>query len=208
MKQLLFDFDGVIVDSFKISVDTAQHFEPTLTAETYRRMFDGNVYTNFVNRQLSPEEKAKFVRDWFAVYAPKLSTRQPVAGMPEVIKTLAQTHALTIISSGSTEGIKRFLLEHALDSYIQDVLGVEVNPSKTEKIQSVLDANDAPATDALFVTDTLGDIREAARIPVASIGVTWGFHAPEDLRKGNPLHIVKTTEELLETIERHFGEQS
>ena len=54
--------------------------------------------------------------------------------------------------------------------------------------------------DCIFVTDTLGDIKEAIKCNVQSIAVTWGFQPKERLLKGNPYAIVETPEELFAAI--------
>ena len=56
------------------------------------------------------------------------------------------------------------------------------------------------AKDCLFITDTLGDLKEAAEVNIKTVAVTWGFHSLKTLEKGNPWVIVNTSQELLATI--------
>ena len=60
----------------------------------------------------------------------------------------------------------------------------------------------------IFITDTLGDIREAAQVAIPAIGVTWGFHPRARLEKGNPLVIVDTPKELYEKVSEFFSFQN
>lgn len=55
--------------------------------------------------------------------------------------------------------------------------------------------------DAVFITDTLGDIREARECDIDSIAVTWGFHERKTLEKGNPIVIVSDPRELFVEID-------
>lgn len=54
--------------------------------------------------------------------------------------------------------------------------------------------------ESLFITDTLGDMREAANAGLKSIGVSWGFQRRETLLKGDPHAIVDTPEELFSVL--------
>ena len=42
-KIIIFDFDGVIVDSFAVAFETNKLARPTLTRERYRSKFNGNI---------------------------------------------------------------------------------------------------------------------------------------------------------------------
>jgi len=66
----------------------------------------------------------------------------------------------------------------------------------------------AKPEDCVFITDTLGDMREAARCGVWSIGVTWGFHERERLEKGNFFAIVDKIEELSLTVQSFFSKKA
>lgn len=58
---------------------------------------------------------------------------------------------------------------------------------------------------AVFVTDTLGDIREAEHCGVKAIAVKGGYNDEETLKRGEPLAIVGTGRELVEAVEGCFG---
>lgn len=62
----------------------------------------------------------------------------------------------------------------------------------------------ADSANYLFVTDTLGDIREAEKCNIKSIAVAWGYHPVTTLEKGNPIAIVQTPKELVEAIRTSF----
>ncbi|MFZ3015756.1 MAG: HAD hydrolase-like protein, partial [Minisyncoccia bacterium] len=50
--------------------------------------------------------------------------------------------------------------------------------------------------DVVFITDSLGDILEGNECGVKSIGVTWGLHGRETLKKGNPVAIIDDPRDL------------
>ena len=62
-------------------------------------------------------------------------------------------------------------------------MGGDIHRSKVAKIQMILKKHGIKPAEAIFITDTLGDMREAIKCGVLSIGVTWGFHEKERLQK-------------------------
>jgi phosphoglycolate phosphatase len=53
-----------------------------------------------------------------------------------------------------------------------------------------------------FVTDTLGDLREAKKAKVPTIAVTWGYHGKTRLKKGSPNLMIHDFEDLAEAVEK------
>jgi phosphoglycolate phosphatase len=82
--------------------------------------------------------------------------------------------------------IGEFLTENGMTSYFDRIMGNAVHKSKEEKIKTVFAEYGTDASECIFVTDTLGDIREATKVNVGAIGVTWGFHERERLAQGKP----------------------
>ena len=52
----------------------------------------------------------------------------------------------------------------------------------------------------MYVTDTSGDVREAASVDIPSVGVTWGYHPRQTLERANPRSIVDTPQALVEFL--------
>jgi phosphoglycolate phosphatase len=121
-------------------------------------------------------------------------------GMAEVIVESSKHFTLVIISSTTSQGIKNFLEDHHLLHYFTEILGNDISPSKIEKMKIIFSKYGIAAKDCLFITDTLGDLKEAAEVNIKTVAVTWGFHSLKTLEKGNPWLIVNTSQELLATI--------
>jgi len=104
-----------------------------------------------------------------------------------------------IVSSSSTKCINDFLLKEKIDNF-SDVLGTDIHKSKIIKINTLLEKYNINPNDAVFITDSLGDILEGNVCGVKSIGVTWGIHPKENLEKGNPIAVISDPRDLLECI--------
>ncbi len=195
MKIIFFDFDGVIADTFSACFDIINARE-TLSADEYRARFEGNI--NLAIRK-TPADQPPF--DFFAEYNPKLMTCQPNPDIVAAIKTLAGESTLIIVSSTISSSISKYLEFFQIKDYFKEILGNDIDKSKVKKINDILARYEVAPGNTVFITDTLGDIREATECQVKSIGITWGFHPRETLQKGNPASIIDSPTELVVAVQ-------
>ncbi len=200
---ILFDFDGVIVPTFDVGFDIARMRQPDVTEDEYRQRFEGNI-NNPVKQVMGTDLPKPAVIDFWSLYTPRLLERVPVPGMEALIRELAHQYVLVIVSSTLSTSIGMFLEEYQLRDCFAEILGNDVSTSKVEKINSVLQTRQRSISDCVFVTDTLGDLREAAVTGVPSIAVSWGFHDRATLQKGSPRAIVETPTMLQQEIKKYF----
>jgi|GEM_PF-278186 len=203
---VLLDFDGVIADTFHIAHGVAQKVCVRLTEHEYRKRFDGNIYES--SKAFFTDDhgdRCDHDLDWWAHYVPKFYTH--ARAFDEMVRTLpelAKKYKLLIVSSSRGDLIRHFIQQHKLENIIEGVYGADVNPKKNEKIEEICANYSVTPQQCVFVTDTLGDINEAAGVGVCSIGVTWGFQNRANLERGNPIAIVDTPSELQKIIANYF----
>jgi len=118
-------------------------------------------------------------------------------GMIEVIKKLSQENMIIIVSSNISEVIKNFLKENKLESHVKDIIGIEKESSKVEKIKQSKRKYGIDNEHIFYIGDTKGDIIEGKKARVKTIAVTWGYHNRDKLREENPDFIVNSPKELL-----------
>ncbi|MAG12942.1 hypothetical protein CL630_03995 [bacterium] len=202
---ILFDFDGVIADSFHPAFETQKMVCPHLSEENYRKRFEGNIndWEDPINVHT---EDCRHDIDFFEEYIPRMKDEvQIVPRMREVIIELEKEYTLVVISSTITSPIQEFLSSHELDSHFAWIMGNDVHQSKVEKIKMVFEKYNITSKDCVFITDTLGDMREAEKMSVGTIGVTWGFHVPETLKQGNPFRLVDSPKTLPMAVSDYFS---
>lgn len=203
-KYILFDFDGVIADSFAAAFEVRNLICPNMSAEHYRTAFDGNI-KDWSLTGIGHDDACDHDVDFFTHYLPKLKEKVAVfPGMETVIQELAQKYTLIVISSTTTGPIQEFLKKNGLAHYVTEIMGFDVHTSKIEKMKTVFSKYKTSAEHCVFVTDTLGDIREANHMQVGSIGVTWGFQDRQKLSTGQPFKIVDKVSDLVPAIEGYF----
>ncbi len=201
-KFILFDFDGVIADSFRPAFEVNKMMCPHITEDDYRKRFNGNI--NDWEEPIHTDDCRKDM-NFFEEYIPKMKGVKVVPGILGVIENLSHTYALIIISSTITSPIQEFIERYRATQYFIEIMGNDVHKSKVEKIKMVFSKYNINSKQCIFITDTLGDMKEASQLGVSSIGIIWGFQDKETLMKGNPITITKNPKELLLAITNYFG---
>ncbi|MSR71298.1 MAG: HAD family hydrolase [Candidatus Taylorbacteria bacterium] len=200
MKIVIFDFDGVIVDSFTFCHRISNSISE-VTQDEYRSRFEGNINdaTQKACAHLPPSEI-----NFSAEYDKEIVKCVPHAEIVEAIKELLKNYQLAIISSTDSWSIDEFLKSHGIRECFSDILGNDVDKSKVKKINMLFAKYSVLPADMIFITDTLGDIKEAKHCNVASIGVTWGFHKKERLQKEKPYKIIDDKKHLMDAVNGYF----
>jgi phosphoglycolate phosphatase-like HAD superfamily hydrolase len=116
----------------------------------------------------------------------------------EVVRKLAESHLLAVVT-GNTEGnVRVFLEEHRLEGCVRAVYGVDMPGSKVEKIMMAKSQFAAEGEAVYMVGDSVSDIREAREAGVKSIAVSWGHQSVGRLVGAVPDHVVRLPEGLIE----------
>lgn len=204
---VLFDFDGVIADSYAASYAIVQKFCAHITHDHFRAGFEGNIHDAFDQWESQPHgPECDHGLDWDAEYG---VISQNIAGLfpgiDAVVKELAQRYRLVIVSSGPDEFIDAFLVKAGIRECFQEIMGNRVHKSKAEKMRMIFSTYNTTPEACVLITDSLGDIREGASVGVGSIGVSWGFQDRETLQKGAPLCIVDKPDEIPSAVDTYFS---
>ncbi len=197
---VIFDFDGVIVDSFEAAYKINAAKFKKLTPDDYRSWFKNNV-GDILKKNLSSAD----INDLFNDYKKLIKEMPIVPGIIDVLKKLAEKYTLAIVSSTDSSAIQNVLKNYSLTNYFADILGYDVESSKVKKIKMIENKYGVLQNNCLFITDTLGDIKEGNEAGVKTIGVTWGYHDRGTLENGNPIALIDTPDELEICINQQFS---
>ncbi len=198
-KVILFDFDGVIVNSCQLSWEINKEWMSDITYGELQDWAEGNVY----NTKLREDFDESYFQLYFERYQEKIVQLIPVEGMDRVIKDLdLQGYKLIIVSSADENSIKDFLKKYDLEKYFTEILGKNFNPSKVEKIKIVGEKYKIKPQETLLVTDSVGDVKEAHEAKTKAIGVTWGLHEKERLEKNGADFIAENPNDILEGVKK------
>lgn len=195
IKAVIFDFDGVIHDTFETAYGFGHQLGFLPDKEAYRKLFDGNLLKNL---PATEEQKKEFKKLKTAAFK-KFKIEEEIK--EELIK-FAEEFELYIISSNLEELLTIYFSNNSIPHLFREILGAETHYSKEEKFKMLFEKHGFNKDECVFITDTLGDLKEGNAIGVKSIAVDFGFHERERLEKGNPFTIVSHFSELLPLVKK------
>lgn len=196
LKAIIFDFDGVIVDTFDLSVKICRQNGKMVTRKQYRDHHNGNVYEEPAII-FTKEDGEKFYQKRH-----EIASHEHLFPIENQIRKLAKKYILLILSSSREEIMHKYLKMGKIDKYFEKILGRETHKSKVEKFKMILRKYKLKPEKCIFVTDTLGDLREAKKVGVPTIAVTWGYHGKARLKKGSPNIMIHDFKELIPAINK------
>lgn len=189
IKSIIFDFDGVIHDTFDIGYSLNKKIDPTFTVDDFRSIFMGNLYEH---KKISVDARKKFFDMAPDAYKGLIIEKE----IKEELIKLKNKFKLFIVTSNSESILKSYFDENSLNNLFIDILGVETHTSKEHKFNIILKKHNLTKNDCIFITDTLGDILEANKLGIKTIAVDYGFHERKILEKGNPSMIISDFKEI------------
>ena len=197
IKCVIFDFDGVIENTYEFHFSQSQKQITGLTREEHRRLFEGNII----------EEKKKIQHrindyDLKANFDDVRANEKIKIEICRVLFSLSERFMLGIISSSTEKSLQKYVQVNRLDGLFAFIYGSETHRSKEEKFKIAMEKFNLSTNELIFVTDTLGDILEANKLHIKSIAVDFGYHEAERLKKGNPFAIISHFQDLPQAIEK------
>lgn len=198
-KLVIFDFDGVLLETSHISHGIIKKTNPHISFEDFQKMSHGNFHDSYQSGnpivQYTPDPT------YTEQYRDQILECSMSGDIETAVKDLSEEYTLCIVSSAFESSIRDFLDRDNLTRHFSDILGADTHTSKVVKLQSLLDKYEIDPQDSIFITDTLGDILESNTVQIRSIGVLWGLHDRETLERGNPTIIIDAQAVLKNTIE-------
>jgi phosphoglycolate phosphatase len=202
MALIFLDYDGVMVDSFKVEekyfVEACEEagIIGIHNGEDLSRLCEGNFYQECENIGIRREQIDKA----FVLYENRLKDENcEIKAFPEVmelVREISGRFPVYIITSNLSPVVADMLKQWDIRG-IREILGADEEASKEKKFQRVRSI--FPGEKTYFVCDTTGDILEAKNIGIdVVIGVGWGWHTPEKLTHAKPDYVFEKIEELQE----------
>jgi phosphoglycolate phosphatase len=194
LKVIIFDFDGVIGNTFNVNLKVWQSFDPKVTVQQYRDHHNGNVYEQ-PTIYIDPKDI-----DLWNSRALELFTSDDFFPMKDVLSSLSKQYPLLIVTSMLETTVEGHLRVGGYESYFKEIYGYTKSKSKVEKFKMAMKDYNFKPDECVYITDTLGDIEEAHKAGIKVIAVTWGYHDRNLLETAKPEAMVDTPEELLNLL--------
>ena len=204
MRLIVFDCDGTIVDSaLTIVASMAAAFAANGLAPPERadvRRIIGLSLPEAVRRLTSDAPAGRLDRvvasykEAFAAAHACAHDRDPLfPGVPQALDALENAGYLLGIATGkSRRGLERVLDQHGLRHRFATVRTADDAPGKPHPgmLEQAMAETGARARETALIGDTTFDIEMARNARTTAIGVSWGYHEPDDLMRAGAMHVI------------------
>lgn len=208
-KNILFDLDGTLTDSgegiINCSLLTLEHYGIPLPSREEMRSFVGPpAPENFKRLGIPAEQIPEAIRYYRSHYmATGIYENEVYPGIPELLETLCNLGCRLYVATSKPEFMTHQILERfGLSRYFTLICGAASDTERNTKeaVIAHLLKESGGLDNPIMIGDTVYDVRGASLYGIPTIGVTWGYGMPEDLRKEGAVAIVENTQELLEIL--------
>jgi phosphoglycolate phosphatase len=200
MTTIIFDFDGTLADSFSLVLTTFHEISGR------SKMVTPEEVVQLRKLPLLRAAEELHIPAWripFLLFKGRRAMRTrmnevlPFGGIADMVKGLhAEGHQLFIMSSNSTQNVRKFLKMHHLNTYFERVYGGVGLFGKARALKRVLRINHLHAMTCLYVGDEPRDIEGSRHVGVTCVAVGWGFNAPQLLEEHKPYALATEPEQL------------
>lgn len=207
-KLIIFDMDGVLFDTIPYVKKTFLERHPGITKEMYNEIHSGNYHEgakkySHLKIKETKKEKEKFKID----YAEKKSKTPLFEGIKDFLENLHKLDYLLVLNTNAYDRNCFSLLENAgIKNLFDFIATAEVSKNKIEKFKLIENKYKIKKENILFITDALGDVKDANVAHMPTVCVTWGVHNKSFFdreRYSNLIGIVDTVKELENFIKQY-----
>lgn len=198
-KVIIFDMDGVLVDTITNAREAFLRRHVGVTSNMYDEIHTGNYHTEakkYAHLRIPETAEEKEMREKSFV---EMKSRSPLfKGVKELLKELYSKGYVLVLNTNAYDKNCLPLLENLEVKHFFDFIATaEVSKDKVEKFKLIEEKYGLQGKDLLFVTDALGDVKDANTAGVPTVAVTWGVHDRTYFEREKHTHLV----EILDTVD-------
>lgn len=197
IRAVFFDLDGTLIDSLADLADATNHMlvsfgRPRLTLGEVRLLI-GRGARNLLRGALGSDDETLIdegLTRFLAYNHSHIVDRSRLyPGVRETLETLTADGICLAAISNKNEALSRLILgELGIAPFFRVVCGgdsyAEMKPSPLPLLR-IAEQFDIPVGSAVMVGDSINDIQAGKRAGITTIGCSWGYGSPEELREAD-----------------------
>lgn len=201
--QLIFDFDGTLVDSFDAFIEKFNGLADTFS---FRKVQFQEIERL---RALTSKELVKYLKiPIYKIPGMLLQLRRqmhnemqrllPFANIPETLERLYGLNVpMGILTSNSEENVRAWLKSHKMQHLFRFIHVESSYFGKKRILKKILKAYQIDPSQAFYIGDETRDIEAAKACNISAVAVAWGFNSSEILSQHQPHYMVEKPEDIL-----------
>ena len=218
MKLIIFDFDGTLVDSRALILESHRivfaEFQLPAPSPADSLALVGKSLDVILTQLAGPTAPILEMVRAYDLLLPQLRAdpafaEKPFDGVAELLLELssAPDTVLGIATGHRSDTIAPALEALQWDSFFQTIQAADMAPSKPHPamLLQALTATGITPGNALFIGDTTFDMEMARAAGLRSIGVDWGYHQADRLIAAGAHRVAKRVDELRDCIRSVMG---
>lgn len=215
LRLIIFDMDGTLVDTVGLIVETVSEaftaIGETAPDEAAIRSISG-ITAREAMGILAPHADGQRIDEIVASYRGQYLSRaglerEPLfRGAMEAIDRLRRRpgNILAIATGKGYRGAIALLDVHGIRGHFNSIQTPDHNRGKPDPqmIETAISQAGASKAETVMIGDTTHDMKMARAAGVGAIGVAWGYHARDELRKAGADVVIETFDDLDHAIDK------
>ncbi|HTN67825.1 MAG TPA: HAD-IA family hydrolase [Dysgonamonadaceae bacterium] len=197
-KQIIFDFDGTLVDTFDVIKKIAinEYGEYDIDFELFKQ--EGA--RSLLKKANIPRRKLPGMILNVTSKLKKSENIKLFPGVVDMLYSLKSNYKIGIVSSNSKDIIIDTLKKQNIENLFKFVYSESSLFGKHLVLKRMCNKHNINPLDAIYVGDEDRDIIAAKKAGIKMIAVTWGFNSREKLSRENPDYLVDSPMQILEVL--------
>ncbi|MBA3535354.1 MAG: HAD hydrolase-like protein [Tatlockia sp.] len=203
---LIFDFDGTLVDSFNTIMQT---FNLLAEEFNFRKLKENEIdgLKNLTSKELIRYLHIPIVKLPKVMRQAREYLRNEMPLLPAFIdlpEVLAELHhlgcSLTIVTSNSSENVTLWLERYNISHLFNFIHSESSYFGKKHSLKKLIKSQKMNTLQTYYIGDETRDVEAAQKCNINSIAVSWGFNSLKVLSCSNPDYIANKPKDLLTII--------
>ena len=210
IKLIIFDYDGVIADSFSTVYEVYKTIRDELdvvlpdTIEEFRKVYGYDFHECYRNLGMSPDKQKKAAE----IFRREIITKEPIIfdGIKEVLSWASKHYTVTLVSSNYTDEVLKKLKNYGVDTYFSMLVGQEYKAceiDKSKEFTTILEKYNCRGNETVVIGDRTSDYIAGITAGIEHIILVeygWGYekHKFPDIRFtiNKPLQLIDAVREI------------